>query len=336
MSDKNTTKSSMAIELQRFRNLKPLLHYDGTGDINEWKKQAKKKLEELLGLPFERCSPELNVEYRKDEGNYINCRFTVQTEPGYIVPCHLLIPKGKTEPIPLTLCMSGHCNGMHISLGVALSDDDEKCISDWPHRAMGLRAVNEGRCALVVEARNFGESSVDGYGISCLETAKLALLSGRTVIGGRVWDVMRVLDVIETDFPEVDMADIICTGNSAGGTTTYYLSCLETRIKASAPSCSVCTYEDSIAAMPHCMCNHIPGIRKYFEMGDLAGLIAPRRLVIAAGKEDEIFPIDGVEKAFETAKSYYEKLGAADKCTLVIGEGGHLNYADLIWDELKK
>ena len=88
--------------------------------------------------------------------------------------------------------------------------------------------------------------------------------------------------------------------------------------------------------MPHCMCNHIPGIRKYFEMGDLAGLIAPRRLVIAAGKEDEIFPIDGVEKAFETAKSYYEKLGAADKCTLVIGEGGHLNYADLIWDELKK
>lgn len=66
-----------------------------------------------------------------------------------------------------------------------------------------------------------------------------------------------------------------------------------------APSCSVCTYEDSIAAMYPCMCNEIPSIRKYFEMGDPAGLIAPRVLVVAAGKEDKIFPIEGTVRAFE-------------------------------------
>lgn len=51
--------------------------------------------------------------------------------------------------------------------------------------------------------------------------------------------------------------------------------------------------------MYHCMCNDIPSIRKYFEMRDLAGLIAPRVLVVAAGKEDKIFPIEGKVRAFE-------------------------------------
>jgi hypothetical protein len=84
------------------------------------------------------------------------------------------------------------------------------------------------------------------------------------------------------------------------------------------------------------MCNHIPSIRKYFEMGDLAGLIAPRRLIIAAGAEDQIFPIDGTRAAFDTAKRLYTAAGVSENCRLVIGDGGHLNYADHIWQEFYK
>lgn len=332
----NTTNNSMLYELQHFRKNAPLLRYDGKSDINEWKTQARAKLEQLLGLPFEKCNPDLQIEYREERENYTECRFSVETESGYSVPCHLLIPHGISGKIPLTLCMSGHGGGMHIALGVAKNERDEKMISDWHHRAMGPRAVSEGRCALVVEARNFGESSIEGYGTSCTEAAKVAILCGRTVIGERVWDVMRILDAMEDAFPEIDMTDIICTGNSAGGTSTYYLACLDERISAAAPSCSVCTYESSIAAMPHCMCNHIPGIRKYFEMGDLAGLIAPRKLVIAAGVLDDIFPISGVKEAYNTAKFYYQQYGAVDNCSLVTGDKGHYNYADHIWDELHR
>ena len=69
-------------------------------------------------------------------------------------------------------------------------------------------------------------------------------------------------------------------------------------------------------------------------MGDLAGLIAPRALVIAAGKEDAIFPLSGTKRAFEEVKRLYAAAGAADRCALVVGEKGHLNYADLIWEKL--
>lgn len=328
--------NSYSQEYDYFCKIKPLYAYDGESDFYEWQSKAREKLTELLGLPLPSCDVDLEIEYERSDGSFTEYRFTVQTEPGYYVPCHLLIPKGKCSPIPLTVCLSGHGAGMHIALGTAKNEKDEKSLAAWPHRAMAPRALKEGRAALVIEARNFGEASVNGYGTSCTEAAKVAILSGRTVIGERVSDAMRILDAVLDIFPEIDKRGIMCTGNSGGGTTTYYLACLDSRIAVAAPSCAVCTYEASIAAMEHCMCNHIPYIKKFFEMGDLAGLIAPRRLIVAAGMTDPIFPIEGTRAAFETAKRLYSAAGVPEKCSLVLDGGGHFNYADLIWREFYK
>ena len=321
-------------EIEVLKNTVPALQYDGSLPLMLWKEKALARLTALLGLPLETCTPDMEIEYEKKLDGFKEYRFSVQTEPGYYVPCHLLVPDGGKKKYPLTVCLSGHGGGMHVALGRAKTPEDQAALDQWHHRATGLRSIQEGRCALVIEARNFGESSLEGYGISCTEAAKIAILMGRTVIGQRVWDAMRILDAVADTFSEVDMSDIVCTGNSGGGTATYYLACLDERITAAAPSCSICTYEESIAAMPHCLCNHIPGIRKYFEMGDLAGLIAPRKLVIAAGREDDIFPIAGTQRAFARIQQIYEAAGVPQNCALVIGEGGHLNYADLLWQKL--
>ena len=71
------------------------------------------------------------------------------------------------------------------------------------------------------------------------------LLLGRTMIGERVWDVSRANDALGA-FPEVDVDRVACMGNSGGGATTFYAACLEPRIRVAMPSCSVCTYRDSI------------------------------------------------------------------------------------------
>ena len=326
--------NSHLYEYERFCATKPKLAYDASQCFSDWKKSAREKLSELLGLPLEKCDSELKIEYTREKEDHTEYRFVVQTEPGYYVPCHLLIPAGRTDKIPLTICLSGHGPGMHIVLGVAKTEKDQKTISDWPHRAMALRSLGEGRAALVPEARNFGESSLEGYGTSCTEAAKIAILSGRTVIGERVWDAMRILDAVLEAFEMIEANDIICTGNSGGGTATFYLACIDERITVAAPSCSICNFEYSIAAMPHCMCNHIPSIRRYFEMGDLAGLIAPRKLVIAAGKEDKIFPKEGTQQTFETIKKLYSHAGVPEACALVWGDGGHYNYADLLWEKI--
>lgn len=323
-------------EYSVLRSHSPELGYKEGRDIAVWRREVKERLTELLGLPLPEGKGALELEYEKDKDDHTEYRFTVETEPGYRIPCHLLIPSGIKGKVPLTVCLSGHGSGMHIALGVAKNEKDEKSLREWHHRAMGPRSLREGRAALIIESRHFGETSVEGIGTSCTEAAKLAILVGRTLIGERVSDAMRVLDAVLDRFDLLDTRGIVCTGNSGGGTATYYLACLDERIEYAAPSCAVCGYEDSIAAMPHCLCNHVPSIRKYFEMSDLSVLIAPRRLIIAAERLDPIFPIEGTKKTFAEIKRIYEASGAPDNCSLLVGESGHYNYADLIWEELHR
>ena len=329
------TKSHI-YERALFTETVPSMRYDGSIPFGEWQAAARAKLCELLGLPLERCAHELTVDYEREHEEYREYRFSVQTEPGYYVPCHLLVPNEASGKVQLTLCLMGHSMGMHIGLGVAKTERDERTLAEWPDRALALCAVKQGRAALVLEARNFGEASVEGYGVTCTEAAKTALLIGRTVIGERVWDAMRVLDAVSERFDFLDLTELICTGNSGGGTATYYLSCLDERIKISAPSCAVCEFESSIAAVPHCMCNNVPRIKKYFEMGDLGGMIAPRQLIIAAGKFDPDFPISGTKASFARIRALYSAAGAEDNCRLLVGENAHYYYADLIWNRINE
>jgi hypothetical protein len=81
----------------------------------------------------------------------------------------------------------------------------------------------------------------------------------------------------------------------------------------------------------HCADNYIPGILKVAETYELAGLVAPRRLLIVAGETDDIFPIDGVREAFEKAKAIFLAAGCEDNVRLVVGPEGHRFYADLAW-----
>jgi hypothetical protein len=70
-------------------------------------------------------------------------------------------------------------------------------------------------------------------------------------------------------------------------------------------------------------------------MGDIGGLIAPRGLVVVNGKEDDIFPDEGVRESFDIIKSLYAAAGVADNCRLVTGAGGHRFYADDAWPQIR-
>jgi hypothetical protein len=125
-------------------------------------------------------------------------------------------------------------------------------------------------------------------------------------------------------------------GNSGGGTISMFSCALLTEIAFAIPSCHFCTFRDSIMSIPHCMDNHIPGLYLVADMADIVGLFAPKPVVIVAGKEDNIFPIKGVRKAFRDLKRIYEAAGAADHCHLVVGNGGHRFYAEIAWKQMMK
>ncbi len=313
--------------------LKPALRWDGNTPIPEWQKAAREKLQELLGLPLTTCADEMTILAEKQCDGYTRRDFEFQSEPGYFVSASILVPDGINKPIPAAICIQGHSRGMHISLGEVKYPEDAQSIAGG--RDFAVRAVKEGLCAVTLEQRYMGSAGhVEGGAPACRKNneAMATLLLGRTAIGERVWDISRLIDVMTTHFADViDAQRILCMGNSGGGTATFYAACMDQRIHMAVPSCSVCTYEDSIIAMDHCPCNFIPGIRKYFEMGDLGGLIAPRKLIVVCGIRDSIFPLDGVHKAYEDIRRFYTAVGKEDIITLVEGDGGHQFYPDDAW-----
>ena len=311
----------------------PAMRYDGSQPFAKWQKTARKKLEELLGLPFQKCEDEFVITRQVECEGYHRIDFEFQSEEGYFVPCNLLVPSSAEKTLPGVICLQGHSTGKHISIGESKYKDDDNLIAGG--RDFAVRAVKEGFCAIAMDQRYMGGAGQSETGTPACNASNAGmatLLLGRTAIGERVWDIIRLIDVIYAHLTEyIDTEKLICMGNSGGGTATFYASCIDERIRYSMPSCAVCTYEASIMAMYHCPCNFIPGIRNYFNMGDLGGLIAPRPLVVVCGVEDPIFPIDGVEETFSLIQQGYKELSMDNMCHLVRGAGGHQFYPDDAW-----
>ncbi len=316
----------------------PELRYDGKSDFWQWQKNAKAKLSELLGMDkFKKCDPCFNLEYKKDCGEYTEYRFTIQSEENYYFPMVMRVPRGKeVGKHAVMVCLQGHSTGFHISLGIPKMDGDASTINGGD-RDFVVRGVKEGWISVALEQRNFGEcTGLNRLGGNCHLSSMVAMLSGRTTIGERVWDCMRAVDALIDNFDFIDPEKICLMGNSGGGTVTYYAACLEERFALCMPSSAVCSWDMSVAVKRHCTCNYVPGIARYFDMGDIGGMIAPRKLVIVHGVTDVGFYKPGVDKSYDLVSKAYETAGCPQNCDLVTGPAGHRFYADLSWPVVHK
>lgn len=324
-------KTTYEFAKELIQQVNPTDSYKGE-NYEAWKKEARKKLSLLLGMDkFTKVAPETEIEYTEKIDGGVKIRFSFQSESGYRVPGYLLLPDGIEKP-PVIICLQGHSTGMHISIAEPKYEGDEQTISGGD-RDFCVRAIKEGFAAIALEQRNFGEMGQT----RCHEPSMTNLLMGRTTVGERVWDISRLIDVIETEFSDkVDAECISLMGNSGGGTATAYTAALEDRIVLAMPSCAMCTYKDSIGAMHHCACNYVPNIANVFDMGDLMAMACPKYFIQVSGKEDNIFPLFAARKVFEDGKCAYSDNGIADRVALVEGDGGHRFYADPAWPIVHK
>jgi acetyl esterase/lipase len=157
-----------------------------------------------------------------------------------------------------------------------------------------------------------------------------ALMLGTTLMAERIVDVDRAVDYLESR-GDADMSRVGCMGNSGGGTISLFAAAMLDRIRFVMPSSYFCSFADSILALFHCVCNYVPHLQRHAEMADVAGLIAPRPLVIVNGVQDGIFPIEAARREYARLAGIYRAAGAADRCHFVECSGGHRFYADEAW-----
>lgn len=320
------------------KSRKPLLAFNPDAAYDTWKPQVTEKFTELLGDVPEPVDLNVIVEKETDTPEYKEYRFVFDTEAFASVPCHLLVPKAGNAPYPLVICLQGHTSGMHNALGRPKFEGDENYLQE--EQDFAIQAVQEGYAALTVEQRGFGERvcAREKYlwkKTTCEHPAMVALLMGRTLLRERAWDVSRAIDAVSI-FPDLNLDRIGLVGQSGGGTATYYTACLEPRIKIAMPVTAVCSFERSIVMRRHCDCNYVPRMAKYFDMGEMACMIAPRPLIIVAGAQDTGFRVDGTEKVYKVIEEIYRKEGAPENCKLLIGSEGHRFYKDLSWGPFRK
>ncbi len=316
--------------------------YSG-GDLKKWQGRLRKKLKQLIGdFPSKRVPLNVRTLWKRKHplGEIQKIVFT--SEPCCDVPAYLCLPENAEPPYDFMVCLQGHSTGMHNSIAVDIKDETKK-IKVAGDRDFALGCMKRGVAALAIEQRCFGEREEKLQKRvapnPCHDAAMHSMMLGRTLAGERVFDVDRAVDYLQTR-DDVNFKTLGVMGNSGGGTISLFSAALLPRIKFAMPSCYFCTFRDSIMSICHCSDNYIPGLMKYAEMADVMGLFAPRPVVLVAGEKDEIFPVEGVKKAFRHLKKIYTAAGAGRRCHLVIGSQGHRFYAEDAWaaalEEIKK
>ena len=307
--------------------------------VREWHQRARPALWHLLGL--NRVAEEaeghklaVTLEKPRDCGDYTRRLGTIASEPHVSVPFWLLEPKTR-GPHPLGLFPHGHkAHGKDEYAGIAHGEKDRARI-EAEDRDVAVQAVRRGFVALAPTTRGFAPAAVPDIGgrhgkRDCRSQLIHCLLAGRTPMAERVWDMMRLLDWA-TKRPGVDGTRVLMMGNSGGGMVTAYAAACDERIKVAVPSCSFAPFVGRSGLIHHCDCNAVPGILRFGEFWDVAGLIAPRHLCIVNGRADKLFPPAEVERAVEGVRRIYAAAGAAKRVAHHWGKGGHRFYSDLMW-----
>src|SRR5262249_38645466 len=188
--------------------------------------------------------------------DYRREKLVFDSRRGVSVLAYLLIPTHAKTPAPTVICVPGHGRGVDDVVGVDERGRDRTDRAGYQHD-FAIQAGEAGLAALAIEPMGFGcrrDPLNARQGLShkaCEPVAGSALMVGQTMIGWRVWDIMRTLDYIATR-PELDSSRVGCMGISGGGTATLFATALDTRLRVAMVSGYLNTFRDIFAIHDHC------------------------------------------------------------------------------------
>jgi dienelactone hydrolase len=218
------------------------------------------------------------------------------------------------------------------------------------------KLATAGFIAVAIDARYHGERTKAGKGAAEYNAAIVRAWNGsgeHPFFYDTVWDVMRLLDYIETR-DDVDVKRIGLIGTSKGGIETYLAAAVDERIAAAVPCIGVQSFRwalensawpsrietiqtafDTItsnAGVPNPNATFVgkfydrivPGIYEEFDGPAMLPLIAPRPLLVINGDSDARTPLPGLKACTDAAQTAYQVAGADDRFSIRIQENtGH-------------
>jgi dienelactone hydrolase len=310
---------------------KPRLTFEGKSkaDWERWRGEFSAKLMELCGEWPQQVDPKPEVIYSVDEGDFLREKVVIDTERHFSVPMYVLIPKdrkrAKGGKLPAIVALHGHGQfGKEPVAGATSIESPGIEASMKQHNYdYGRQMAREGYVTIVPDSRAFGELSPTPDRDTCGVHFIRGSLLGINLLTLNIWDMMKVVDYLVTR-PEVDPERVGAMGLSWGGTRTTFLSAMDGRIKAADIICYVTQFEEFAIHMGNfCGSQFLPNLFKYGDVADVAGLIAPRPLLVENGTYDLGFPIEASLRAHEHLRRIYRAAGVEDRFDVDVFLGGH-------------
>lgn len=340
------TADSLEYSLGRYAQVVRALKFtaDQPDQWPDWTTCSRQKLAELIGLPQALDKPRPSLDLHQDAEftgpGYVRRLVRFETRPGLEAVGWLLMPTQLSEPKPAVICLPGHGRGVDEIVGIDEKGQVDENSGSYQNN-FALQCVRQGYVTLALEMIGFGhrrDAAARKNGpeaSSCMPAAGAALLLGETMVGWRVWDTIRAIDLL-SGLSQIDPSRIGLIGISGGGTVASYTAALDERVGCTVLSGSFCTFRDSIFSVAHCIDNYVPGILKWFEVADIAAMIAPRLLFCESGNLDDLFPEPGVRQAFNEAQKAYNAMNAAKNIELEIFNAGHIFDGRKAFDWMKQ
>lgn len=304
-------------------------HAENLEEALTWQKRCHSALWETIGfLDSPRVDPAPELISEVDRVDHVRRKIMINTATNARMPVYLLTPKYVQQPLPVVLAYAGHGYGAKDIVGL-WEDGSERWLPDGYHKDFAIEICRKGFLVATPEIACFGERQTDygqlgigqGEPTTCHNASTYAFMLGKSMVGMRVRDSMRLVDYLAT-VPEADTSRLGAMGISGGGMLTFFHTALDERIKACVVSGYYSSFRDSILAMHHCTCNFVPGLLNIGEMSDIVGLIMPRPMLVEAGTHDPIFPVETVRRSVERAREI---------CTIFGGDGAN----DVEYDEFE-
>jgi len=310
-----------------------------------WQQSLRSTIRDLQGidrlLPAP-MNPRITETVQCD--GYQRQRVLIDTEPGVTMPFYVLIPDNLQGRAPAVLAPHGHASGGKYAVAGIREDAGVIGTIDQHNYDYGVQAVRRGYVVFCPDARGFGErrewlneKPEQLLESSCRQLAHMGLPLGLTVAGMWTWDLMVLLDYVQTR-SECAGQRIGCIGLSGGGLQTMWLAALDERVACAVISGYFYGVDDSLLHLSgNCDCNYIPHMREAADMGDVAAFIEPRPLLIETARQDPLNGPRGMANVLEQyaiTEQAYKLLDAPARLTHDTFDGGHVWHGAVAFDWL--